>query len=271
MDNSTFWDSVNHIIDDNFTPEGLNLLESYAELFLSGKCLFERYSPQEQYGCNAGGPTNVIASILAGAEAQTDFPDEKLSDFKKELKHGKNQAQIIENWARAIGCWFDDVDEFLFRTFGEKISEGGEAKVYDGGPFLIKSIGLDYYILPCYALDRISLHNAFFPETLLYVIGFGRDKDGAFQMIVRQTFIEGNPMTQEEIDDYVTSLGFTLRNPVNWTFTTPLIYLSDVHDENVIRSPKGNIFIIDCDIRLNTPQLRLGGTRHYSHRVRFLD
>lgn len=29
---------------------------------------------------------------------------------------------------------------------------------------------------------------------------------------------------------------------------TPTIYLSDMHDENVIRSDKGNVFVVDCDI-----------------------
>lgn len=30
---------------------------------------------------------------------------------------------------------------------------------------------------------------------------------------------------------------------------------------NVIRSLKGNVFVIDCDIRINTPELRIGGTQ----------
>ena len=37
--------------------------------------------------------------------------------------------------------------------------------------------------------------------------------------------------------------------------------LSDMHDENVIRSQSGNIFVIDCDIRINTSELKCGGTR----------
>ncbi|MBR1447914.1 MAG: DUF45 domain-containing protein [Prevotella sp.] len=38
--------------------------------------------------------------------------------------------------------------------------------------------------------------------------------------------------------------------------------LSDMHDENVIRSNKTDtIFVVDCDIRINMPELRQGGTR----------
>ena len=34
-----------------------------------------------------------------------------------------------------------------------------------------------------------------------------------------------------------------------------------MHDENVIRSSAGTIFVVDCDIRINTPELRQGGRR----------
>ena len=65
-------------------------------------------------------------------------------------------------------------------------------------------------------------------------------------------------------------MGFELRNPRNWTYATPDIYLSDLHDENVILSREGNVFVVDCDIRINTPQLRAGGTRTLTTEVDFL-
>ena len=55
-----------------------------------------------------------------------------------------------------------------------------------------------------------------------------------------------------------------LINPRNWTYATPDIYLSDMHDENVIRSREGNIFVVDCDIRINVPELKAEGTRAFS-------
>ena len=88
------------------------------------------------------------------------------------------------------------------------------------------------------ALDRITLHNALFPETRLNVLGFGRTTEGDFQIIVQQPFIHGTSLTDDEIRDYVESLGFKLINPRNWTYATPRIYLSDMHDENLINPPK---------------------------------
>lgn len=68
-------------------------------------------------------------------------------------------------------------------------------------------------------------------------------------------------MSDEDIAKYMEQMGFELKNPRNWTYATPDIYLSDMHDENVIRSETGAICVVDCDIRINTPELRTGGSR----------
>ncbi len=272
MNNADFWTSVRSIISEGFTFEGLQKLDGYAEQFIRGKLVYQRFSPQEQHGCSAGGATNVIASLLAGAEIGTDSQNSSaLSDYEKECQLGAQQESVIERWAKAVGVWTDRVDEQLPQLLGEQIAEGGEAKVYDHGSTLIKSIGLDYFIQPIFALDRIALHNTYFPETRLTVLGFGRTKNGDFKILVEQPFISGQPITDSEIKDYMKKMGFELKNPRNWTYATPDIYLSDMHDENVLRSNKSNtIFVVDCDIRINTPELRQGGTRVISNHVRWI-
>jgi hypothetical protein len=180
MNNADFWASVHSIIAEGFTPEGLHKLDSYAEQFISGRLVYQRFSPQEQHGCSAGGATNVIASMLAGAETGTD---------------SQNQGALS-----------------------------------------------DYH------------------------------KQGEFKIIAEQPYIDGQPVSDEDIADYMRQMGFELKNPRNWTYATPDIYLSDMHDENVIRSNKSDtLFVVDCDIRINTPELRQGGTRALSTEVRFID
>ena len=294
MNNADFWASVRSIIAEGFTPEGLLKLDSYAEQFISGRLVYQRFSPREQHGCAAGGTTNVIASLLAGAEdcADTNVA-EALSEFERERQRteqrepssllewpsrdGRRQSQCgakqeaaIEKWAKAVGCWTECVDDSLHSSFGEEIAEGGEAKVYDHGSTLVKSIGLDYFILPILALDRIALHNAYFPETQLTVLGFGRNQKGEFKIICEQPFIGGSHVSDEEIAEYMRRMGFELKNPHNWTYATPSIYLSDMHDENVILSETGAFCVVDCDIRINTPELRLGGTRKFTNAVEFV-
>ncbi len=269
MYNSDFWEHIKAIVSGGFTPEGLAELDEYADKFTCGQLLYKRFSPPEQYGCSKGGHAHVIASLLAGTEVGSDSVVEGENDFKRQSKRGEAQASTIEQWAKVTGCWTDDIEGTLTHLMGEQIAEGGEAHVYDHGATLIKSIGLDYYIEPILALDRISLHNAYFPETRLFVLGFGRDADGAFRIIAEQQFIEGSKMTDEEITEYMKRMDFQLINPHNWTFATPDIYLSDMHDENVIQSSNGTVFVVDCDIRINTPELHCGGTRTLSTEVEF--
>ena len=268
MNNQDFWHSIHSIIDEGFTANGLSKLESYAEQFITQRLVYKRFSSAEQYGCSMGGATHVIASLLAGAETAADrnaAPD--VGDFKREVQRGAKQAECIEQWAKKVGCWTERVEDALPRMLGEQIAEGGEAIVYDHGATLVKAIGLDYFIQPILALDRISLHNTYFPETALKVLGFGRTADGDFKIVAEQPFIEGTHMSDEEIALFAEHIGFKLINPRNWTFATPEIYLSDLHDENVIRSKEGNVFVVDCDIRINTPSLRCGGVRSLTTEV----
>ena len=132
MNNADFWVSVRAIIAEGFTPEGLLKLDSYAEQFISGGLVYQRFSPREQHGCTAGGEANVIASLLAGAENSSDSDvKETLSEFQRERQLGTKQEAVIEQWAKVSGCWIEDVNDALAHSFGEEIAEGGEAVVFD--------------------------------------------------------------------------------------------------------------------------------------------
>ena len=72
MSNADFWKSIDGIIADGFTPEGLQKFDHYAELFINGRLVYKRFSPFEQHGCATGGTTHVVASLLAGAETAPD-------------------------------------------------------------------------------------------------------------------------------------------------------------------------------------------------------
>ena len=107
MNNSDFWAQINAIITGGFTPEGLALLDGYADRFTCGKLLYKRFSPAEQHGCSAGGYAHVVASLLAGAKNSTDSVFEGDSDFKRQCKRGEAQALTIERWAKVSGQIFD--------------------------------------------------------------------------------------------------------------------------------------------------------------------
>ena len=271
MDNKDFWNDISSIIDEDFSTEGLSKLENYAEQFVSGKLVYKRFSQAEQHGCAMGGRSHVIASLLAGADIATNCSIQQTLEFKEECQQGKAQETIIEKWAKAVGCWYEPTDIIFQDNLGSQMTEGGEAHVYLYGIALLKTIGLDYFIQPILALDRISLHNYLFPETKLSVLGFGRLSNGNWQIIASQSYIQGEQMTDNEIATFAEKIGFKMINPRNWTFATPEIYLSDLHDENVIRSKEGNIFVVDCDVRINTPELRCGGIRKLTTEIEFIN
>lgn len=156
MNSADFWNSVRIIIDEGFTTEGLRKLDSYAEQFISGKLIYQRFSPREQYGCSTGGEANVIASLLAGAEDRADSnASQDFKDFQREVQRGKKQEKTIEQWAREAGCWIDNVNNLLSDSLGNQIAEGGEAVVYDHGATIIKKhrVGLFYFAHSCFRQD----------------------------------------------------------------------------------------------------------------------
>ena len=269
MTNHDFWMSISDIINEGFTSEGLTKLDEYAEQFSTGKILYKRFSPSEQLGCVKGGAIHVIASLLAGAKVSPNQLSAPEHSFKREQQLGKIQEKRIESWAKKRGCWVENTSIYN-QTLGDRIAQGGEAVIYDNGNTVLKVIGLDYFIQPILALDRISLHNAYFEQTKMFVLGFGRNSNGEFMVIVTQTFFQGQQMTDEDIEEYTERIGFNLVNRRNWTYSTPEIYLSDMHNENVFRGNDGVVYVIDCDIRINTPELKAGGIRTLTTDVEFI-
>ena len=270
MTNEEFWLSIKRIIDDGFSDEGLSELEKYAESFIAGRLVYKRFSSAEQHGCNAGGTNHVIASILAGAEVGSDKLTAPRGSFEREKQCAKEQERRLRTWAARYGCWLGNTDDSIPRLLGKEIARGGEARVYDNGMMLIKVIGLDYFVQPVLALDRITLHNTYFPQTGMRVIGFGEDSGNDFVVVVEQPFIQGVRLNDEDIESYAEQLGYRLVDKNSWTYATDDIYLSDLHDENVLLSAGENVFVIDCDIRINVASLKAGGCRNLTNIVEFI-
>ena len=85
MTNHDFWMSIDNIINEGFTSEGLAKLDDYAEKFSTGEILYKRFSPSEQYGCCQGGAIHVIASLLAGAEVSPNQLSTPEGSFKRNI------------------------------------------------------------------------------------------------------------------------------------------------------------------------------------------
>ena len=108
MTNSDFWKHIDTIIAQGFNADGLKQLEQYAELFISGRLVYQRFSPLEQHGCAEGGSNHVIASLLSGASIDPSSLTAPEGSFQRERQCAQTQATRIELWAKAVGCWMDN-------------------------------------------------------------------------------------------------------------------------------------------------------------------
>ena len=96
MTNNGFWTPIEKIISDGFTSEGLEMLDNYAERFITGGIVYQRFSPTEQHGCTKGGATHVIATLLAGANIAADSLTAPIGSFKREQQCAVAQISRID-------------------------------------------------------------------------------------------------------------------------------------------------------------------------------
>lgn len=255
-------DTIRSVIESGkWTSESLTVLDNLIKDIENGKVTYKRFPQEASGGMYKGGTANATASILLSSNESSNrnAPLSVSERYERDKRQQPIQERIVESWAKAKGIWHDNLDTIEGK---ELFAEGGEAKVFanDGDTNVIKILSTEYFITPQFALDRITLHNTLFPEAALKITGFGRNSKGEFQFLVEQPFIQGTYATQAEIDKFITKAGFTksTKDKGN-TFITDDLYVSDLHDENVIKTPNGNLIIIDADIRLNTPELNRNG------------
>ena len=231
-------------------------LEIITNLIDHGEEIFKRIPPEVFGGLPEGGLSNVQASVILRAEARADKqePTEVLpSGYTRE-------QELIGRWAEMAGCWEDYAEAAQEKSGRRFLTSGSEAMVFDGGDKVFKTIDLNHYGSVERLLDRISIHNALFPETRMVVEGFGMRDDAedstGFVAIVSQPFIEGGicpdsatasaKLTEKALEHkFVNGVGFFFSVGED-------VVVCDLHDENVIYDRDGNLHVFDCDIRLNT-------------------
>ena len=133
------------------------------------------------------------------------------------------------------------------------IAQGAEAKVYykAGDTSVVKERTSIYSTLNK-AFEAIVLHNALFPETPMSVIGFTRDSDELFRIILTQPYIGCKRLaTKEEIDKMVADKGFRDNyNGEGVNYIGDRLYLEDMHPANVfIDTISGQPICIDCIVK----------------------
>lgn len=259
--NSVSLPSIESTFDSGEWSDEANVeLNNIVNDVTSGLAILKRYTPQEHRGLLRGGELLVGASILSRGN-KTDISETE-GTFEALKEKSNKTIPIITEWAKSIGVWREYSDRSEAEISRDYLDSGSEAQVFNLGDGKVeKIIGLDYYVDPQLAIDRIAIHNALFPDTNLEVVGFGTNKHGDFAIIVHQNVINAAPTPQDEIDAYVESLGFTKVNDEHHTFVNDELYVSDLHQDNVLSNDDTKYYVIDGDFRLNTAEAGEGGTR----------
>jgi hypothetical protein len=242
---------------NGFSEHTLQLIDNYINDILNGRTNLDRFNQQEHAGlCLADSP--LIGAYAVCCYARASFEPGR---FSLKCKTGSptnweidaKQEEAVEQWARAKGIWFSNPEKVFTSVYGPMIAKGVEAKVYYkfGDTSVIKERASIYSTFDK-ALEAIVLHNALFPETQMTTIGFTRDSDGLFRIILTQPYIGCQRLaTKTEIDEMVGAKGFHDNGDVNGVnYISDRLHLEDMHPANVFIDPQSDKPIcIDCIVK----------------------
>ena len=163
------------------------------------------------------------------------------------------QETAVQRWAEAKDVWIPEADNWLTDNYGPLIAQGAEAKVfYKTGDTHVVKARTSIYATLGRALEAIALHNAMFPETIMRVVGFTRDSDGLFRVLLTQPYIECQRLaTKAEIDAMVAIKGFHDNGDGNGVnYISERLHLEDMHPANVFIEPLTEKPVcIDCIVK----------------------
>ena len=101
-------------------------------------------------------------------------------------------------------------------------------------------------------MDRFISHNALFPNVAYEVMGFTDNKNGYPSLVLEQFEVDAKRnATQEEINDYLESVGFKLEGARSWSnghdvWSNGNYELFDARPANVLKGKDGNLYFIDA-------------------------
>lgn len=240
---------------NNINRGGMYLLEILNNIISSKngtEKVFQRI-PQEVFGgLSEGGRRNVQASLIARAVQGADTPEQG-----RILASGYTRIQeVIGHWAERDGSWSDTPEGDLIRQGfqHDPLDDGSEARIFDrgNGAKIYKTIDFSHYNQFELMLDRISIHNAVFPEMALKVEGFGMRDDSensdGYVVIISQPKAIGTVPTQEDIEKGMKERFFDKsENGFFWINGLDNIVVADIHDQNAVVSPNGKLLVFDCE------------------------
>ncbi len=249
-------DLYRSILDNGFDDVTLQKIDSYLEGAYAGQYKISERLP-DSWGRGSRKRDKVLGTTLClNRMAEAAVRGTEKADAQTARKKVNQAAQqLLEDWAKATGYWFDaDRIASLVETTEDPVS-GSDSKVYidkDGVSVIKASHGKPDKRMFAPDRDFVAIFNDVFPDVAYELLGFGRDEDGEFFYVTRQQFIFGRQATQDEIQAYMESKGFKQRKKNFDTFYNDDYIISDLKWGNVLVTPEGSVAVIDADCLYNT-------------------
>ena len=113
------------IAAEGFTAGTLQMIDNYVNDIRYGRKDFNGFTLPEHAGLCKGGAPLIGASIVAGyaRRSLTASGDSKSGPGSSPTNWQINEAQerLIEEWAKAVGLWFENSDSIIRKNFDPKI------------------------------------------------------------------------------------------------------------------------------------------------------
>ncbi len=193
-------------------------------------------------------PIEVFADKLRrrSSEDQSNAQGDSSKLSPRQLIDVNNRA--AEALAKEMGLWLDFSDVC---NLGTPAPSGMENEVYlnNEGNLVYKVNNLMLSHSVGEFLNRLMLHNAYFPQTRYDLYGFTGFGRGSIYPIIVQDYIEDvTYATPEDIDLYMSKLGFHQVGEARYSDDT--IEIFDLRPRNVLKDQDGDIYVVDADFRV---------------------
>lgn len=117
--------------------------------------------------------------------------------------------------------------------------EGGEHQLYQHEGYFFKRNNLSYHTNWLQYFHRLVLHNWLFPETSVQFEGLMLVEDELWPIITQKALLAVRVATRDEVEAEMKQRGFYRRKADNYYNSDLGVLVEDLHDENVLVSPKG--------------------------------
>jgi hypothetical protein len=200
--------------------------------------------PQGEHGAQTpqiGGMEETAARLGERIEADGGTPQGGLSRDVREIEN-----RVTREYAQENGLWIPFNDVF---KLDRPSKSGNEHDTYvDTENRVIYKVN-NRMNTPSIVdlLNRMALHNKYFPESKYSLVGFTAiSNNGDVWPVFAQDYVPGARVaTNEEIDAYMGALGFTPMG--NGRYTNGEIVAKDLHPRNVLADADGDIYVVDAE------------------------